>query len=64
MDRAKSAFNKAAALDTNNEHAQYWGGFDEAWENPMSALDNDMLNQPIPEDSLVLLDEDDSMDEE
>ena len=54
MERAKSSFNKAAALDSNNEHAQYWGGFDEAWENPMAALDDDMLNHPIPEDDLLL----------
>lgn len=62
MDQAKSCFQKAAALDPSNEHAQYWGGFDGAWESPMASLDDEVLNHPIPEDNLVL-EEDSSEDE-
>ena len=55
MERAKSAFQKAAALDQNNEHAQKWG-FEPAWENPMAQLDEELLNRTIPEEAM--LDED------
>ena len=52
MERAKSAFQKAAALDPDNEHAQVWG-FEPAWDSPMGQLDQELLNTHIPEEELI-----------
>ena len=32
VQKSRSAYKKAAALDPENPHADYWGGFDGGWE--------------------------------
>ena len=57
MERAKSSFKKAAALDQDNAHAQKWG-FEPSWENPMAQLDQELLNRSIPEEEWLEEDSD------
>ena len=36
MKDAKAAYQTAAKIDPNNEFANHWGGFKEAWKNSES----------------------------